>query len=177
MSRGLGKVQQDILDTLTNAGDNWTTNTQLAQQLGKSPRQTLNALSALVRRGLIETRRNWRGTSARTLNDDGTPRPEALTDTLARKREEVWQAEKAIYFAAMDEVISSRMTFTAWDVHKVVETKRAKDDRLRTHHGRMMSGVFATYLRKHRIMKVGTEKSITDQPVNRYAPVGTWWIK
>lgn len=98
MSRGLGKVQQDILNTLTNAGDDWTTNTRLAQQLGKSPRQTLNALSALVRRGLIETRRNWRGTSARTLNDDGTPRPEALTDTLARKREKVYADRKALYF-------------------------------------------------------------------------------
>lgn len=177
MSRGLGKVQQDILNTLTNAGDDWTTNTQLSEQLGKSPRQTLNALSALVRRGLIETRRDWRGISARTLNDDGTPRPEARIDALARKREEVWQAEKAIYFDAMDEVISRRMTFTPHDVQEVASRKRAEDDRLRTHHSRILSGVFATYLRKRRIEKVGTEKSITDQPVNRYAPIGTWWIE
>lgn len=175
MSRGLGKVQQDILNTLTNAGDDWTTNTQLSEQLGKSPRQTLNALSALVRRGLIETRRNGRGTSARTLNNDGTQRPEARIDALAREREKVYADRKALYYWAMDEVISRGMSFTAKDVRQVVLDNW--DDRLGAHMGCTLSGVFATYLRECKIVKVGTEKSITDQPVNRYAPVGTWWIK
>lgn len=175
MSRGLGKVQQDILNTLTSAGDDWTTNTQLAQRLGKSPRQTLNALSALVRRGLIETRRNGRGTSARTLNNDGTQRPEALTDTLARKREKVYTDRKALYFWAMDEVISRGRGFTAKDVQQVVLDNW--DDRLGANRRCTLSGVFATYLREQKIMKVGTEKTITGQPVNRYEPVGAWWIK
>ena len=75
----------------------------------------------------------------------------------------------------MDKVISRGMSFTAKDVRQVVMDNW--DDRLGAHMGCTLSGVFATYLRERKIVKVGTEKSITDQPVNRYAPVGTWWIK
>lgn len=95
MSRGLGKVQQSILATLAAKGDNWTYNWQLSEQLGKSPRQTLNALVAIQRRGLIEMRRDGKHTSARTLQDDGCTRPEAPLETMARQRRAAYESKKS----------------------------------------------------------------------------------
>jgi len=175
MSRGLGTVQQDILATLATNGDNWTYNSQLAQQLGKPPRQTLNALAALTRRGLIETRRERNRTSARTLHDDGTARPEPPTEAIARRREAAYEAEKAAYFHAMDEVLSRGISFTARDVRTLIHPTPRHESGFPANHSRIMAGVFSTYLRKRYIEKVGEEKSILGQSVNRYAPLPEWY--
>lgn len=121
MSRGLGKVQQDILAALTAKGNNWTYNSQLAEEFEKSPRQTLNALAALARRGLIETRRERNHTTARTLHDDGTTRPEALLDIKIRQSRAAHEAQKSLYFQAMDEVLARGISFTADDVRARVD--------------------------------------------------------
>lgn len=177
MGRGLGKVQQSILATLAAKGDNWTYNWQLSEQLGKSPRQTLSALAAIERRGLIEMRREGNHTSARTLYDDGSTRPEAPLETMARQCTEVYEAEKALYFQAMDEVIASGATFTVEDVRAVLNSKHAPDNLFPANHSHIMSGVFSTYLRERYIEKVGTEKNILGQPINRYAPLPGWYCR
>lgn len=174
MSRGLGKVQQNILATLTAKGDNWTYNWQLSEQLGKSPRQTLNALAAIERRGLIEMRRDGNHTSARTLQDDGSTRPEAPLEIKARQRSQVYETERFLYFHAMDEVIARGASFTAEDVRAVVNANRVPGKPFPANHNRIMAGVFSTYLRKRYIEKIGTEKNILAQPINRYAPLPGW---
>ena len=174
MSRGLGKVQQSILATLAAKGDNWTYNWQLSEQLGRSPRQTLNALVAIQRRGLIEMRRDGNHTSARTLQDDGCTRPEAPLETMARQRRATYEAEKATYFQAMDEVIARGASFTPEDVRALVDAKRTPDNPFPANHSRIMSGVFSVYLQKRYIEKIGTEKNVLDRPINRYAPLPGW---
>lgn len=175
MSRGLGKVQQDILAALTAKGNNWTYNSQLAEELEKSPRQTLNALAALARRGLIETRHEGNHTTARTLHDDGTTRPEALLDIKIRQSRAVHEARKALYFQAMDEVLARGISFTAEDVRARVDAISEHDTGVPVTRACTMSGVFSTYLRKRYIEKIGTEKTILGRSINRYAPLPAWY--